>query len=148
MKTIFDTVTRQDLAGRIKTLTIDDKAKWGSMTVSQMVKHNIRWEEMMSGKLKIKRKLLSYIFGKVALNNLIGDEKPIKQSIPTFEELKVKEVAVDIEEGKKKWISLIEEYASYNKENFVHPFMGKMTREQVGQMVYKHTDHHLRQFGR
>ena len=45
-----------------------------------------------------------------------------------------------------KWIALIEGYAQYSNTDFVHAFFGKMTKEQVGIMTYKHTDHHLRQF--
>jgi len=30
----------------------------------------------------------------------------------------------------------------------MHPFFGKMTKEQVGYLAYKHTDHHLWQFNR
>ena len=37
-------------------------------------------------------------------------------------------------------------YEHFNVTGFVHWFFGKMTREQIGQLVYKHTDHHLRQF--
>jgi hypothetical protein len=42
---------------------------------------------------------------------------------------------------------LLNEYAHYANPSFFHTFFGKMTKEQVGQLVYKHADHHLRQFG-
>jgi len=38
---------------------------------------------------------------------------------------------------KQKWITLIDEYASFSNTSFVHWFFGKMTKEQVGQFVYK-----------
>lgn len=31
-------------------------------------------------------------------------------------------------------------------DDFMHPFFGKITREQIGYLAYKHDDHHLRQF--
>lgn len=53
-----------------------------------------------------------------------------------------------INEGKKaEWISLINEYENYSNPKFIHDFFGKITKEQIGILVYKHTDHHLRQFG-
>ncbi len=45
-----------------------------------------------------------------------------------------------------KLISLIEEYEDFSNHDFEHWFFGKMTKGQVGYFVYKHTDHHLRQF--
>ena len=46
-----------------------------------------------------------------------------------------------------KWIELLRSYSTFSNPNFVHPFFGKMTKEQIGKYVYKHTDHYLRQFG-
>ena len=40
----------------------------------------------------------------------------------------------------------MEEYAHFSNNDFVHWFFGKMTKEQVGYFVYKHTGHHLREF--
>jgi len=44
-----------------------------------------------------------------------------------------------------KWIGLLSESENYSNPKFVHDFFGKMTKEQIGILVYKHTDHHLRQ---
>jgi hypothetical protein len=37
-------------------------------------------------------------------------------------------------------------HAHFSDPGLVHPFFGRMTPEQIGYMLYKHTDHHLRQF--
>ena len=50
-------------------------------------------------------------------------------------------------EQKKEWISRLETYSHFPDPNFIHPFFGPMTKEQVGVFAYKHADHHLRQFG-
>jgi hypothetical protein len=52
----------------------------------------------------------------------------------------------DMEVEKKKWLSLIEDYGHFSNPDFIHPFFGKMTTEQIRYFVYKHIDHHLRQF--
>jgi len=44
-------------------------------------------------------------------------------------------------------VKRIEQYADYNNPKFIHPFFGPMTKEQIGFFAYKHSDHHLRQFG-
>ncbi len=147
MKTVFDKVTRDELIGRINTLNENSKARWGAMNVRQMVKHCTLWEEMAHGKTKSKRVLLGYLFGKIALKSMIGDDRPVKRNMPTLPQLRVHEETGDLSAAKKKWISFIKEYESFPNEGFVHPFMGKITREQAGYLAYKHADHHLRQFG-
>ena len=47
---------------------------------------------------------------------------------------------------KRNGLLLIEEYEHYSNPDFIHDFFGKMTKEQIGLLAYKHTDHHLRQF--
>jgi len=53
----------------------------------------------------------------------------------------------DLEAEKFQWISLPEAYDTYNNPGFIHDFFGKMTKEQIGILVYKHSGQHLRQFG-
>lgn len=80
------------------------------------------------------------------MKDMIGDEKPLKHNIPTLTELKVTETTGDVDAEKKKWITLLEEYEHFSNNSVIHPFCGRMTKEQVGYLAYKHTDHHLKQF--
>ena len=146
MKTIYDKKTRDELIDRIHTLTEKSNAGWGRMNVYQMIRHCVAWEELVAGKQKLKRIFLGRLFGKIALRSMIGNDNPVKQNMPTLPELKITESAGDIESEKQKWIALIEENALAPNPNFVHPFCGKMTVEEIGLLTYKHTDHHLRQF--
>lgn len=146
MISIFDKITRDALINRIKTLNSNSTAQWGKMNVYQMLRHCILCEELYLGKIKVKRSFLGRIIGKIGLRNLLKDEAPLKKNSPTSPDFKVAEISGDFEIEKHKWIELIEEYANFSNTEFVHWFFGKMTKEQVGQFIYKHTDHHLRQF--
>ena len=146
MKTIFDKKTRDELIARIKTLNENINAQWGKMNIYQMVKHCRLWEEMISGKIKCKRVFVGRLFGKMLLKNAIKDENPMPRNAPTSSELKVKESNGDLGSEKTKWIAQIEENSFFSNPDFVHPFFGKMTKEEIGYHAYKHTDHHLRQF--
>lgn len=86
------------------------------------------------------------IFGKFALRRTIGNEKNLDKNVPTSEQFKVSDVEIDLDMEKERWIALIEEYANYHNPDFVHDFFGKMSKDEIGILVYKHTDHHLRQF--
>jgi hypothetical protein len=147
MKTIFDKPTRDALITRIQTLNENNTSQWGKMNIYQMLKHCVVCEEMYLGKTTYKRTLLGRLFGKMGLKNLLKDESPIGRNAPTSPAFKIKESNGDVAAEKKKWIALIEAYAHYPNTELQHWFFGNMTREQVGYFVYKHTDHHLRQFG-
>ncbi len=146
MKSIFDKTTRDELIKRINSLNEGSIAQWGRMNVYQMVKHCRLWEEMMQDKQNLKRAFAGKIFGRMALKTVLKDDKPLKRSTPTIPSLVIKEAAGDMVSEKAKWVANIEQYANFSNPNFVHVFFGRMTKEQIGQMVYKHIDHHLRQF--
>jgi hypothetical protein len=146
MKTIYDKTTRDELIYRINTLDENSTAQWGKMNIYQMLKHCTLYEEMMLGKQKYERAFLGRLFGRMALPDFVKDETPIKRNVPTLTELKVKENSGNITCERKRWTTLLEEYAHLSNHEIVHSFFGKLTKEQIGYLVYKHTDHHLRQF--
>jgi hypothetical protein len=146
MKTIFDKTTRDELIKRINTLHENSRAQWGKMTLYQMIRHCGIWEEMILGKKQYKRVFLGRLFGRMALKELLKDESPIRRNLPTVPAFKVSGDG-DASVEKRKWIALIEEHAHNSNADSVHPFLGKLNREQIGHLAYKHADHHLRQFG-
>ncbi|WP_223808904.1 DUF1569 domain-containing protein [Rufibacter hautae] len=121
----------------------------GQNGVFQMVKHNTYWNAWILGEDKhtYKQVFLGKIFGKTALRKMIKDEKPLDKNIPTSSQFKVKVKIGDLEAEKLKWISLTKAYENYDNPEFIHDFFGKMTKEQIGILVFKHSDHHLKQFG-
>ncbi len=147
MKTIFDTETADGLIARINLLQAGDPAQWGKMNAWQMLKHCTMSEEMYQGKKSYKRLFIGRLFGRMALNGILKNEDPMKKNQPTHPELKITGSG-NFEMERSKWIGLLKSYASFSNPGFVHPFFGKMTRDEIGKYVYKHTDHHLRQFGK
>jgi hypothetical protein len=145
MKTIFDKSTREELISRINSLNEKSAAQWGKMNVSQMLRHCSQWDEMALGKKQYKQSFLGKLFGKTALKDMLKDE-PMKRNLPTVPSFKIKE-SYDVVEEKRKWIQLLNEYEHFSNAGFIHPFFGPLTKEHTGYIVYKHSDHHLRQFG-
>jgi hypothetical protein len=115
------------------------------MNVYQVIKHCRIFEEMTLGKKKYQQAFIGRLFGKMALKSLIKDEKPLAHNTPTIPDLKITGEG-DVESEKSKWIAMLMEYDHFSNDDFIHPFFGKMTKEQVGYLAYKHIDHHLRQF--
>lgn len=144
MKSVFDKITRDELITRINSLDENSTAQWGKMNVSQMLKHCTQWDEMALSKKQYKQSLLGKLFGKMALKDMMKD-KPMKKNLPTVPSFKIKE-NINVAEEKNKWVRLLDEYEHFSNDGFIHPFFGAMTKEHTGYMVYKHADHHLRQF--
>lgn len=137
-----------ELIRRINNLDEQAQAQWGKMNLYQMLMHCTTWEHWIQGKgnYSYKQEFIGKIFGKMGLRRMIKDEKPIDKGVPTSAQFKIKETSGDIAEKKREWVQLIESYEHYSNPVFIHDFFGKMTKEQVGLLAYKHTDHHLRQF--
>lgn len=149
MKTIFDQAERQKIIDRIDKLSPESQKQWGKMNVFQMVGHCIIFEEWVLGKNNpvYKQEFLGRIFGRGALKSMVKDDSPIKRNMPAGKKFIVKNADGNLEAQKKLWVGLIHEYANFSNPDFIHDFFGKMTDEQIGIFVYKHCDHHLRQFG-
>jgi len=145
MKTIFDKATKDELIARINSVDENNTAQWGKMNVYQMLKHCTLWEEMTLGKREYKQAFIGKLFGKMALKKVLKNDAPLAHNTPTLPELRITGSG-DVEAQKAEWIVLMNEYDNFSNNNFIHPFFGKMAKEQIGQMAYKHTDHHLRQF--
>ena len=147
MKTVFDKDTREELITRVSLLDKNSRPQWGKMNVYQMLKHCTKWNEMILGEIQVKQMILGKLFGKMALKNVLKNEMPLRKNSPTASELIIKEKAGDIALQKLELTKRICEYEHFNQPSIIHPFFGTMTKEQAGQFVYKHHDHHLKQFG-
>lgn len=148
MKSIFKQEDRAEIISRINTLNEESKAQWGRMTIGQMLRHCALCEEYYMGNFEVKRSLLGRIVGKMAINSMLKNERvPFPKNSVAPAQFRVAENIDQIEEEKQKWLALMNKYANYNNDHFTHWFFGKMSKEQLGQFVYKHSDHHLKQFG-
>lgn len=148
MKSIFDAGTRDEVIGRISALTSSCKPQWGKMSVEQMIRHCSVCEEYYFGNIKVNRSFIGRIIGKIAIKGILKDENStFKRNAPTSSRFIVTENIHNLEEEKVKWKSLIERYATFSQQEFTHWFFGRLTKNQLGQFIYKHCDHHLKQFG-
>jgi hypothetical protein len=84
------------------------------------------------------------VSGKFALKDMMKDE-PVKRNLPTVPAFK-RTGEHNVVEEKQYWVKLLNAYPQIGNDGFLHPFFGHLTKEQTGRLVYKHADHHLRQF--
>ena len=148
MKTIFDTQTQHEMGQRLAQLNVGKQPLWGNMTAPQMLKHLRIWEEMIHNNKAYPRPLIGRLIGPLVMKSVL--KKPeLAKNTPTIPEMRMTGNDIDFEAEQQKLTALLSGYANYNLPDysFIHPFFGKMTREQIGRMAYMHLDHHLRQFG-
>jgi hypothetical protein len=146
MKSIFDKATYDEVIGRIDALKATTQPVWGKMNVGQMLAHCNEPLQNQLGKKQSPRSgnfLIRFFFKKLLYN-----DKPYGKGLPTAPSFVIKAVK-DFEKEKTLLTSYVKEahQKGVASEWPEHPAFGKFTPEQNGQMVYKHVDHHLQQFG-
>ncbi len=146
MKSLLEETAYREIKDRLSKLNENSERLWGKMTPGQMT-----WHCQYPLQLAIKNKpnnakgnLLIKLFFKKSLYN----DKPWRKNLPTAPQLKAKEPKAFAEES-KTLNALVDEFTKLNDREtwYPHPSFGAFTKEQWGQMQYKHLDHHLRQFG-
>lgn len=149
MKSIFEQSTIDRFIERLQNLTPLSKSNWGKMTVYQMLKHCSENEKINLRDNTHKRLLPGRLFGRMVMNKIVKDEKPMSKNSPTHPSLKIKGEG-DFETQRNELITLLKRYPASSKselENLTHPFFGKLKLNEWEIYIYKHMDHHLRQFG-
>lgn len=149
MNSIFEQSTIDQFAERIRALSQQSKPEWGKMTVYQMLKHCSENEKINLRINSYKRLIPGILFGRMVMNKIVKNDSPMTKNNPTHPALKIKGDG-DIDAQKTELISLLNCYPTANKtelKNLVHPFFGKLSLKEWEIYIYKHMDHHLRQFG-
>jgi hypothetical protein len=148
METIFNNTASADLLARLQKLQPGSKASWGKMNVAQMLSHLQGPVVVAMSDKKLNRTLMGLVFGSMAKKKVLS-EKPFDQNLPTDPAL-IRKGEHQFEEERSKLITQLNRLISGGEAGltqFPHPFFGKLTNADWGLMLWKHFDHHLRQFG-
>lgn len=143
--------TALQLAHRIQKLKATSTPLWGKMNINQMMAHCSTAICMSFGDFPVEVKF-SPMKAAIARKVFIDWLNFPKGKTPTAAELDIdkKLVASDnFEEEQDKLLHQIERINCAGK-NYVfgmHPIFRQMNRQKWGQLIYKHVDHHLKQFG-
>ncbi|KYG34416.1 DUF1569 domain-containing protein [Alkalihalobacillus trypoxylicola] len=147
MKDIFEQLHTKEILDRIDLLGSDTKAQWGKMNPAQMLAHCSSFQDIAMGNQLPPRSLLGMVVGKLAAPIFYND-KPLPQNMSTISTLIInnqREFETEKEKLKQKLITF-QTNGPHKCTAHPHPFFGKLTSEQWGKGIYKHLDHHLKQF--
>jgi hypothetical protein len=146
MATFLDDRDRARLMGRLAALTADSKARWGKFTVTSMMCHLRESARMASGELAVPD-VGKRAFQMFPLKHLILYVMPFPKGAPTAP-LLLAASPEDFEASMRQLTSALDTFLHEEQRPApAHPLFGPLTRKEWGALVYKHTDHHLRQFG-
>lgn len=148
MKNIFNHVHTSEILTRINQLQADSQPIWGRMSVAQMLAHCSAFQEVAIGNSTSSRSWLGILIGKF-VKSIFYNDNPLPKNMSTIPTIMIVD-SRDFEKEKEILKQNIITLQSSGPENITvhpHPFFGKLTSEEWGKGIYKHLDHHLKQFG-
>lgn len=149
MKSVFDPIDVHQILNRINQLTPETPAKWGKMNVAQMLAHcNVSYEMIYENIHPKPNPILKFVL-KLFVKGKVVTEKPYAHNSPTAPAFIISD-AKQFEKERTRLINHInqtlENGPAYFDGRESHSF-GKLNVIEWNNMLYKHLDHHLSQFG-
>ncbi|HBU84405.1 MULTISPECIES: DUF1569 domain-containing protein [Paenibacillus] len=148
MNSIFDQNHTNEIIVRIKQLRPDSQPRWGKMNVAQMLAHCSSFQEIAMGNSSSSRSWLGLVIGKF-VKPMVYNDKPLPKNMSTIPNIMIVDER-DFDVEKETLIQNIITFQNNGPEKCTtrpHPFFGKLSPEEWGKCIYKHLDHHLKQFG-
>ena len=147
MKNIFNHMHTAEILKRIDKLSPNSQPQWGKMDVAQMLAHCSSFQDIAMGNSFPPRSWLGIIVGRFA-KQIIYNDKTLPHNMSTIPTILIaddREFDTEKEKLKQKIITF-QNNGPEKCTTHPHPFFGKLTSEQWGKGIYKHLDHHLKQF--
>jgi hypothetical protein len=152
MKDLFDPAVVEDVKQRIMSLRPESERQWGTMPVALVLAHCTSGLQMATGTINPKRAPFpANVIGVLIKPLVLGGDKPMRRNSPSVPELFMADPAQpEFERERTGLIEAIDSFATAGAAcctKHPHPFFGPLKPQQWAILMYKHVDHHLRQFG-
>jgi hypothetical protein len=145
MTSIFDAPARQQLSQRLRRITPGTERRWGSMTSAQALAHLHDALLMALGDLVVPGRKTPLRL--TPIKQLIIYVAPFPKGAPTAPQL-LGRAATDFDAEIASICGMLDRCADPAQRLAPeHPAFGRLSRRDWGVLIYRHTDHHLRQFG-
>ena len=147
MRSILKEDNRAEISSRVRSLSVSSNRKWGSMNVADMLQHLSLSARMTLGELSVPS-ANKRVFQMFPFKHLILYVLPFPKGAPTAPLLKPID-AESLEGERAAVLELLERIGTGPREGAgpAHPLFGPLSWSEWGVTTYKHTDHHLKQFG-
>lgn len=149
MKNLYEAESVKDVKERLSQLNSNSVRQWGKMTSAQALAHCAVGMEWAVGDRIPSRMFLGRIIGRMIKRMVLANDEPLRRNSPTAKELVVQDER-DLGKERERLYGLIDRFAAAGPKGCTthpHSFFGRLTPEEWATLMYKHLDHHLRQFG-
>lgn len=146
---VYDKNVADGLIERINQLSLESQPKWGKMDVAKMLAHsNVTYEYVFDERTDKPNFIVKAILKNFVKSKVVG-EAPYAQNSPTGPAFIIHSDK-DFDKEKQRLIAYIQKVVQKGKTYFEgkeSASFGVMTSEDWNNLMYKHMDHHLTQFG-
>jgi hypothetical protein len=147
MQNLFQPSTIDELMTRLDKLEPASPRQWGKMDVAQMLAHCSTTMDMASGRTQPPRLFIGRLIGRLA-RPVFTNDRPFSRNGPTHPQFRIVDDH-DFHRERDLLRSKIREFHAGGEAKCTrhpHPFFGQITPHEWATGMYKHLDHHLRQF--
>jgi hypothetical protein len=149
MKNLYDPERVAEVKQRLTRLNADSPRQWGKMTAAQALAHCTASMNWALGDSHPPRLFIGRILGWVIKPLVFREDEPMRRNSPTTPDLIITDQR-DLPKERDVLCGQIDRFAAGGRTACTtnpHPFFGRLTPEEWATLMYKHLDHHLRQFG-
>lgn len=149
MKNLYDPARVAEVKTRLAQLQAENPRLWGKMNAPQAVAHCSIAMGWALGDTRPPRMFVGRILGSFVKPFVLRDDEPMRPNSPTSPDLVVAEPR-DLAKERERLSLQIDRFAAGGSAvctTASHPFFGRLTPQEWAILMYKHLDHHLRQFG-
>jgi hypothetical protein len=145
---VFQPEVTAALLARLEALRPDSSRQWGSMTPSHMCTHCCFLYDQIEGRATRGPWVLR-ILGRLFFKQKAVGDQPFARNLPTPKPYQVQDTGDFAGEHARLHglIARIHGQGAGAFEGRPHPSFGPLTAEEWSNLMWKHLDHHLRQFG-
>lgn len=136
------------MIARVNRLQVHSRPKWGIMNATEMLLHcNICNNQVLSGNIPYRKSTLKQrLLRIIALYLAPSFPKNLKTEPDNDTKGKIGPDQFEVQ--KELFIQTMKQFATRKEPiALTHPAFGNLNTTQWGIAEWKHTDHHLRQFG-
>ncbi len=150
MKSLFQPEVYQDSLNRMKQLNAQSTPQWGKMTVGQMLTHVAKTLDISSGRQEEKKPSFIVRLMRPMIKKMVYGPKPFPKNSPTSPQFKIKQ-SVAFEDGLNQLNESLSHFVNPKHRDEIvslpSKVFGPLTEDEKGFAMWKHLDHHFRQFG-
>lgn len=150
MRNIFNRQEASEFVDRINILTSSTRPHWGTMSAAQMMAHcNVMFEMIYEPEKHKRPNRVMRFFLRAFLKNSVCGVKPYPKNSKTAPQFLITD-AKAFNEEKARLVTYLEKTLNLGAEHFDgkdYFSFGKLTKTEWNNMISKHLDHHLTQFG-